>query len=188
MDKSDEGLIRFLMRERHGTPFEHNAFTFHVKAPLFVAREWMRHRIGSYNEVSGRYKEFVNPDFYLPDEYRTQVGKPGAYTFETWNQSPGKARVDALVLNHYQDCYDLYRYQVENGIAKEMARNVLPLAMFTQFWWTVNARSLMNFISLRNEGNALLEIREYAKIVEELFTDEMPVTAQAFIENGRVAP
>ena len=67
LEDSDYGLIQFLMRERHGTPFEHNAFTFHVKAPLFVAREWMRHRIGSYNELSGRYKKFENPDFYLPE-------------------------------------------------------------------------------------------------------------------------
>ena len=188
LDLSDEGLIRFLMRERHGTPFEHNAFTFHVKAPIFVAREWFRHRIGSFNEVSGRYKEFTNPDFYLPDEYRTQTGKPGAYTFEKWNQSPGKDRIDALVRNHYQDCYDLYRYQVENGIAKEMARNVLPFAMYTQFWWTLNARSIMNFISLRNEETALWEIQQYAKIVEEILDEYLPVTVDAFIKNDRRAP
>src|SRR5256884_1139825 len=83
LDASDEGLIRFLMRERHGTPFEHNAFRFHVRAPIFVAREWMRHRWGSFNEFSLRYARATD-DFYVPalDDVRSQVGKPGAYSFE----------------------------------------------------------------------------------------------------------
>ena len=187
MDESDEKVLNFLMREQHGTPFEHNAFIFHVKCPLFVAREWQRHRIASYNELSGRYKEFKNPDFYIP-EWRTQVGKPGAYVFEEWKQPPGKKRMDALFLNHYQDCYDLYKYAVDNGIAKELARLVLPLSMYTEFYWTVNARSMMNFLNLRNDDKAQWEIHEYARIIEEIWTDWMPVTAAAFIKNGRTAP
>ena len=188
LEDSDYGLIKFLMCERHGTPFEHNAFTFHVKAPLFVAREWMRHRIGSYNELSGRYKKFENPDFYIPEEWRTQVGKPGAYYFEKWSQSPGEDRMNAIFINHYRDSVDTYNYAIDNGIAKELARLVLPLAMYTEFYWTVNARSLMNFLSLRNSEFAMLEIREYAKIVEELWTEEMPITAEAFRLNERTAP
>ena len=83
MDESDEGLIRFLMRDRHGSPFEHNAFRFHVRCPIFVAREWFRHRIGSFNEFSLRYAKATD-DFYVPEaaDVRTQVGKPGAYRFE----------------------------------------------------------------------------------------------------------
>src|SRR3954449_6447820 len=83
MDESDEGLIRFLMRDRHGTPFEHNAFRFHVRTPIFVAREWFRHRVGSFNEFSMRYAKATD-DFYVPDpeDVRSQVGKPGAYSFE----------------------------------------------------------------------------------------------------------
>src|SRR6186713_3604166 len=83
MDESDEGLIRFLMRDRHGTPFEHNSFRFHIRAPIFVAREWMRHRVGSFNEFSMRYARATD-EFYVPDadDVRTQVGKPGAYSFE----------------------------------------------------------------------------------------------------------
>src|SRR5436309_2428667 len=83
LDESDEGLIQFLMRDRHGTPFEHNAFRFHVRCPIFVAREWFRHRIGSFNEFSMRYAKATD-DFYVPDadDVRTQVGKPGAYSFE----------------------------------------------------------------------------------------------------------
>jgi thymidylate synthase (FAD) len=83
MDDSDAGLIRFLMRERHGTPFEHNAFRFHIRAPIFVAREWFRHRVGSFNEFSMRYARATD-DFYVPapEDVRTQVGKPGSYSFE----------------------------------------------------------------------------------------------------------
>src|SRR2546425_11837079 len=83
MDESDEGLIRFLMRDRHGTPFEHNSFRFHIRCPIFVAREWMRHRVGSFNEFSLRYAKATD-DFYVPDldDVRTQVGKPGAYSFD----------------------------------------------------------------------------------------------------------
>src|SRR5258705_5430885 len=83
MDESDAGLIRFLMRDRHGTPFEHNSFRFHIRAPIFVAREWFRHRIGSFNEFSMRYAKATD-DFYVPEpeDVRTQVGKPGAYSFE----------------------------------------------------------------------------------------------------------
>src|SRR5213083_522622 len=83
VDEADEGLIRFLMRDRHGTPFEHNAFRFHIRAPIFVAREWFRHRVGSFNEFSMRYAKATD-DFYIPEpeDVRSQVGKPGAYSFE----------------------------------------------------------------------------------------------------------
>jgi thymidylate synthase (FAD) len=183
---ADAGLIKFLMVKRHGTPFEHNSFKFHVKAPLFVVREWQRHRIASYNEMSGRYKVFDSLDFYIPDEYRTQSGKPGDYKMDKW---PGNAdKIKSLTLRHYEDCYDLYKYQIDQGIAKELARCVLPLAMYTEFYFTVNARSLMNFLSLRNDETAQYEIREYAKVIEELWGSKMPHTHAAFIENGRVAP
>lgn len=188
IDDSDEGLINFLMKNRHGTPFEHNSFRFHVKAPLFVVREWQRHRIASYNELSGRYKKFENPDFYLPEpeHIRTQTGKPGHYTFERWKGDAKMLR--NVMLRHYQDSVDLYNWMVENDVAKEQARIVLPLALYTEFYFTTNARALMNFLSLRNAPEALYEIREYAKILEEAFMDEMPMTARAFVANGRVAP
>lgn len=186
LKESDEKLISFLMKNRHGTPFEHNALRFHVKAPIFIFREWQRHRIGSFNELSGRYKEFTNPDFYVPTEFRTQVGKPGHYTFEKWQ---GNAKMASeLMLRHCQDAYDLYRWYVDNGMAKEQARLVLPFNLYSEMYWTVNARSLMNFLGLRNSDQAMWEIREYAKVIEELWAEQMPVTAQAFQDNNRVAP
>jgi thymidylate synthase (FAD) len=180
MDESDAGLIRFLMRDRHGTPFEHNAFRFHVRCPLFVAREWFRHRVGSFNEESARYHQ-LEGDFYVPapEDVRSQVGKPGSYTFE---------RVRGDLAAHYEEAYRLYRELIDRGLAKELARCVLPMGTFTQFYWTVNARSLMNFLSLRAADTAQLEIRRYAEALETFFAETMPVTYEAFVASGRVAP
>ena len=188
MDASDEGLIRFLMRDRHGSPFEHNAFRFHVRCPIFVAREWFRHRIGSFNEFSMRYAKATD-DFYVPDpeDVRTQVGKPGAYRFEPVSDELAeetRQELDAL----YREAYATYARLVEKGVARELARAVIPVGAYTQFYWTVNARALMNFVSLRNAEFAQREIRRYAEAVETFFAREMPVTHAAFLENGRTAP
>jgi thymidylate synthase (FAD) len=188
MDASDEGLIRFLMRDRHGSPFEHNAFRFHVRCPIFVAREWFRHRIGSFNEFSMRYAK-ATEDFYVPDpeDVRTQVGKPGAYTFEPVDDELAeetRRELEAL----YEQAYATYARLVEKGVARELARSVMPVGSYTQFYWTVNARALMNFVSLRNSEFAQLEIRRYAEAVEAFFAREMPVTHAAFVANNRVAP
>lgn len=195
MDEKDRGLIGFLMRERHGTPFEHNAFKFHVKAPIFVTREWMRHRIGSFNEYSMRYSEAIK-DFYIPEiqDVRKQTGKPGHYSFEPVDTKTAKA-FQKILERFYADAFGTYTH-VSNGtekfegmgIAKELARLVLPVGIYTEFYWTVNARSLMNFISLRGAETAQLEIRRYAEAVEKFFEQKMPVTYKAFIDNGRVAP
>jgi thymidylate synthase (FAD) len=188
MDASDEGLIRFLMRDRHGSPFEHNAFRFHVRCPIFVAREWFRHRIGSFNEFSLRYAKATD-DFYVPEveDVRTQVGKPGAYTFEPVGEELAEATREELRAV-YDHAYETYTHLVEQGVARELARSVLPVGAYTQFYWTVNARALMNFVSLRNSEFAQLEIRRYAEAVEAFFAELMPVTHQAFVENGRMAP
>lgn len=188
MGDADKGLINFLMRERHGTPFEHNSFRFHVQCPIFVAREWFRHRIGSFNEFSGRYAEF-DPVGYLPsvEEMRTQVGKPGSYTFEPIDTDTAKTAQN-YIHDAYTESFATYEKLLEAGIAKEIARIVLPVGVMTEFYWTVNARSLMNFISLRNAQSAQYEIRILALGVEQFFAAKMPITYDAFIHNGRVAP
>lgn len=182
------GLINFLMREKHGTPFEHNAFRFHVKCPVFVAREWFRHRIGSFNEFSARYSEVEN-DFFTPsvESVRKQVGKPGAYSFEPVDKQLSK-EVIAVIEENNRRSYGMYTYLMQIGVAKEMARMVLPVSMFTQFYWTVNARSLMNFLALRNSKHAQYEIRWFASEVEKLFAQQMPITYDSWVQNGRVCP
>jgi thymidylate synthase (FAD) len=188
IDEADEGLIRFLMRDRHGTPFEHNAFRFHIRCPIFVAREWFRHRVGSFNEFSMRYAK-ASDDFYVPDpeDVRSQVGKPGAYTFEAVDADLARRTRDELQAV-YENAYATYERLVEAGVARELARSVMPVGAYTQFYWTVNARALMNFVSLRAAETAQLEIRRYADAVEALFAEHMPVTHAAFVANDRTAP
>ena len=113
MDESDAGLVRFLMRDRHGTPFEHNSFRFHVRAPIFVAREWFRHRVGSFNEFSMRYARATD-DFYLPEpeDVRTQVGKPGSYSFDPVTSEIAETTREELA-NVYETAYATYERLVE---------------------------------------------------------------------------
>jgi thymidylate synthase (FAD) len=185
---ADRGLVRFLMRERHSTPFEHAVFRFHIKCPIFVAREWMRHRAGSYNEHSARYSELPD-EFYVPaaEDVRTQVGKPGSYSFEPVGEEAAQQTRETLTAT-YRDAYLVYRGMIDRGIAREIARMALPVGIYTQFHWTLNARSLMNFLSLRNADTAQLEIRRFAEAVEVMFGERMPVTHASFVEFGRRAP
>jgi thymidylate synthase (FAD) len=188
VDDSDEGLIRFLMRDRHGTPFEHNSFRFHIRTPIFVAREWFRHRIGSFNEFSMRYAKATD-EFYVPapEDVRSQVGKPGSYSFEQVSSEIAEQTREELQAV-YETAYETYQRLVDLGVARELARCVLPVGAYTEFYWTVNARSLMNFISLRAAETAQREIRRYAEACELFLADKMPITHAAFVANDRTAP
>lgn len=176
------GLIRFLMSNRHGTPFEHNSMTFFVEAPIFVFREFHRHRIGwSYNEESGRYKQLA-PTFYVPgrDRNLAQVGKPGHYEFvpgsdDQWGLTANLIRQNSLL------AYQQYERMLDEGIAKEVARAVLPVNTFSSMYATCNARSLMAFLSLRTKREdskfpsyPQREIEMVAEKLEEAFAAEFP--------------
>ena len=170
------------------TPFEHNSFRFHIRCPIFVAREWMRHRIGSFNEFSMRYAKATD-DFYVPEpeDVRTQVGKPGAYSFEPVDaELAEQTRKELRAV--YDQAFETYERLVEAGVARELARCVMPVGAYTEFYWTINARSLMNFVSLRAAETAQREIRRYAEAVEQFFAEHMPVTHAAFVANDRTAP
>ncbi len=187
MNERDAGLIRFLMRDRHGSPFEHGYFRFLVKAPLFVVREHQRHRAGhSYNEWSGRYSK-LEAEFYVPEYVRSQVGKPGAYSFEAVDEST-RAVARREIEQNAERAFDCYERLLEQGVAKEVARSVLPLSTYTKYYWSCNPRSLMHFCSLRNSDQAQYEIREYAASAESFLGRLMPVTHESFVANGRVAP
>jgi thymidylate synthase (FAD) len=175
------------MRDRHGSPFEHGYFRFLVKAPLFVVREHQRHRAGhSYNEWSGRYSK-LETEFYVPEYVRKQVGKPGAYTFEPVDEETREA-ARREIAQAAEQAFATYERLLEQGVAKEVARSVLPLATYTKYYWSCNPRSLMHFCSLRNHEAAQYEIRQYAAAAESFLAELMPVTHAAFVENGRVAP
>jgi thymidylate synthase (FAD) len=187
MTDREAGLIRFLMRESHGSPFEHGYFRFLVKAPLFVVREHQRHRAGhSYNEWSGRYSK-LEAEFYVPDYVRTQVGKPGAYSFEPVDEETREAARRGIQESAEQ-AFRAYERLLEQGIAKEVARTVLPLSTYTKYYWSCNPRSLMHFCSLRNSEHAQFEIRQYAAAAESFLEKLMPFTHAAFLDAGRVAP
>jgi thymidylate synthase (FAD) len=187
MGERDEGLIRFLMREKHGSPFEHGYFRFLVKAPLFVVREHHRHRAGhSYNEWSGRYSK-MEPEFYVPDNVRTQVGKPGAYSFQPVDDET-RAATRREIEENANRAFEAYERMLERGVAKEVARAVLPLSTYTKYYWSCNPRSLMHFCALRNHEAAQYEIRQYAAAAETFLERLMPITHAAFLANGRVAP
>ncbi len=187
MDDNGIGLIGFLMKNKHATPFEHVVFKFHVKCPIFVAREWFRHRWSSFNEMSMRYHVPENIDFYVPedDAVRQQVGKPGHYTFTQIEDASEIAFVQEKMQDVYELAESAYSEMLELGIAKELARSVLPVGQYTEFIWTVNLRSLLNFISLRSHITAQEEIREYAIAVEDLIRGHVPITLQFFDETGR---
>lgn len=189
------GLLGYLARKRHGSPFEHNLFTFRIEAPIFVAREAFRHRIASYNEVSGRYV-VLEPNYYIHPEERKLVQqgssahpKLGAGTPEQFSLAQ---RTDIAIAEF---SWDLYQERLDGGLANEVARTVLPLSIYTSWYVSMNARALMNFLSLRidAEGNLfetkpLYEIELVARQMEETFKEAMPITYASWIKAKRVAP
>lgn len=179
-----EGLIRFLWRNRHTSPFEHGQFTFVVTTPLFVAREFMRHRTFSFNEISGRYTEL--PDvFYVPpaDRPLRQEGKVGSYRFESGTAEQAGLVRDTIIESTTR-AHSAYRQLLDAGIAREVARDVLPVNLMTSFWATTNPRNLMHFLGLRTAGDALHEIREVADLMEQHFAAQMPITHRVWRDDA----
>ncbi|MFC4089319.1 FAD-dependent thymidylate synthase [Micromonospora sp. GCM10011541] len=189
------GFINFLMRERHGVPFEHCAITFYFELPIFVMRQLAKHRISSISEASGRYTELA-PEFYLAQAGRpmVQVGKAGAYQFErgTYQQFQGYRFATEATSKR---AWAYYRDLLAEGVARELARSVLPVNIYTSGYVTVNLRSLMNLLSLRTaeehaviQGHPQYEIELMAQEMERIFAARFPLTHAAFDRNGRVAP
>jgi thymidylate synthase (FAD) len=158
-EKSDRNLIRHLLREGHMTPFEAMVFTFDVKCPIFVARQWMRHRIGSFNEESLRYC-VAEQEYFIPDG----LNKKQLALWKMYNDGQ----------------FDRYNF-VKQTMPKEQARSILPLGTYTKFYWTVNGSSLMNFLKLRLNKAAQAEIREYAKVILDMAKAVAPVSFTEFV-------
>lgn len=194
-DTDTPRLINYLMGSRHGSPFEHTAFTFFISAPIFVFREWHRHRIASINEMSGRYTK-LKPIFYTPEYARPLVNHGSSAKPEFSRGTAGQWQKvvdgDKAVC---QVAWDEYERRIEDGVANEIARTVLPVSTYSEMYWTVNARALMNFISLRTDSpdaairsRPQLEIEMGARKMEKIFSEIMPHTYEAFVKNGRIAP
>lgn len=163
--ESDKKLISHLIKKGHGTPFEHAVFTFNVKCPIFVARQWLRHRMASYDEVSLRHC-VAEKDYYVPEGLND--GEKEKYIMTT------------------EQSFSSYNELIGKGVRKEQARCLLPLNIYTQFIWTINARSLMNFLTLRLDKAAQYEIRQYALAILTFFRKTMPITAEEFEKNLKI--
>ncbi len=176
---ADRKLIQYLMEHNHGTPFEHIVFTFHIRCPIFVARQWFRHRIGSFNEISGRYTE-LHTGFFVPTLLRQnktsnhQASIEGDFSDE---------EIESMMTewNYVLDIVkSTYESLLEKGLAREQARAILPLGTYTEFYWTVNLRSLFNFIRLRTSEDSQAEMRGYADIVKLIAEEKAPWSFEAF--------
>jgi len=181
--KHVEGLINFLYRNKHLSPFEHGQFICKADVPLSVRSEWHRHRTQSYNEISTRYVE-MKPRFYIPPRERplVQQGKMGDYHFVAGTDEQyavTKKTLEDGSKAQYQRYLDL----IQIGVAKEVARLALPVNLMTQFYFTANPRNLMQFLTLRNEEHALYEIRQAAQQVENILAQQMPLAYKAYKEN-----
>lgn len=184
-EEQDKRLIKYLLEHAHHTPFEHCYFQFHICCPIFVARQWMRHRWGSYNEVSARYTQ-VKDEFYIPSQMRGQDTKNKQGSVPT--SSLDQEKLIKLYEDSVEASYAAYNKLIEAGVAREMARGVLPVCQYTQFYWSVNARSLLNFLSLRTDNHAQWEIRVYADAIAKIFQEKMPWSWEAFENLSRKLP
>jgi thymidylate synthase (FAD) len=180
--RGDRGLIRYLMGHGHTTPFEMVQLKFHIKCPIFVARQWFRHRTGSFNEVSGRYSELPE-EFFVPDIDDVGVQSPA-------NRQGRSLAIDAEMARQFVDivkaanakAYVAYAGALGDGIARELARIVLPLSLYTEFYWSVNLHNLFHFLELRLDSHAQQEIREFAAMVAVCTRDVAPVSFEAFVD------
>ncbi len=179
--EADRKLIAYLMKHKHESPFEHAVFKFHVKTPIFVMRQWIRHRIASYNEISARYTE-VKDEFYLPARWRAQdpKNKQGSVAADALDDAALTAKFSGQV----DAALACYKDLLAAGVAREMARMVLPVNMYTEFYWTINARSLMNFVSLRADAHAQWEIQRYGEATAGFLRAAMPWSYEAFLRHS----
>jgi thymidylate synthase (FAD) len=182
--REDAGLIDYLLRNQHTSPFEQVVLTFHIKLPIFIARQWVRHRTARLNEISGRYSVMQN-EFYLPADSDVAIqssdNKQGRST-EAVSQDFVKTTQD-LLLKGQEDAYTTYTQLVESGLAREIARINLPLALYTEIYWQCDLHNLMHFLKLRLDSHAQKEIRDYGKVILEIARKVAPLTIASFENN-----
>ena len=176
----DGALIDYLLRHQHTSPFEQVIFTFHLKMPIFVARQWVRHRMGRMNEVSGRYS-IMKDEFYVPEN--------SCISKQSTNNKQGRGEVfeeqqakefQAEFIEGQQKAYEVYKDMVEKGIAREIARINLPLALYTEFYWQMDLHNLFHFLKLRLDSHAQYEIRLYAEKILEIIKTVCPMAVSSF--------
>lgn len=178
---SDARLIKYLKKNKHHTPFEAVTFTFEVKAPIFVFRQWHRHRTWSYNELSARYRELPEEIYMPPFRAQAVKNKQGSEGFVADGDA---AALEAAFRASYKTAFDAYRYALSKGVAREIARSVLPVATYSHMFGTVSLLNLMRFLSLRDHSHAQHEIRVYAEAMRDLAKHVTPVSIAVWEEFG----
>ncbi len=182
--RKDRGLINYLMRNDHSSPFEQVILTFHCKMPIFVARQWVRHRTARLNEISGRYSVMAD-EFYVPEDgdvrYQSEGNKQGRSDDEV--PTALRAKVLELLARDQQRAYGNYQGLIDDGVSRELARINLPLSLYTQWYWQIDLRNLFHFLRLRLDSHAQLEIRRYAAVLGELARAVAPMAYEAFAEH-----
>lgn len=177
----DRTLIRYLMRHQHTTPFEMVEFKFHIKLPIFVARQWIRHRTANVNEYSGRYS-IMPEEFYIPEEsvikYQSQSNKQGRDTEEVPPEI--RKRVLEILIEEQKSSFNGYQEMINYNIARELARINLPLSLYTQWYWKIDLHNLFHFLKLRMDKKAQYEIRVYAEKMAEIVKAVVPMAYEAF--------
>jgi len=182
----DRVLIRYLLRHRHTSPFEMGMMKFEVKMPIFVARQWVRHRTCAMNEVSARYTQ-LPAEMFVPDVYAVQSTDNKQGRVEMGAASAESVAWAAETVIHHKAGYDLYEDMLEAGISRELARGVLPLNIYTKFVWLMSLHNLMHFMDLRLDPHAQEEIRDYAGPIEIMVKDKFPLSHEAFVDYVRDA-
>lgn len=180
-DEADKKLINYLIKNRHTSPFESVTFTFHVKAPIFVFRQWHRHRTWSYNELSARYTE-MKDEFYSPAEWRAQDTKNKQGSVIPLHNDALQYTSNLMYASAVLEAYKIYETLLAGGVAREMARMVLPVSLYSEMYATVDLHNLFHFLSLRLDPHAQYEIRVYAEAMVELITPHVPWAVTAWKE------
>lgn len=178
----DRALIRYLMRHKHMTPFEMCEVKFHIKLPIFVARQWIRHRTASVNELSGRYS-IIPDDYYVPDV--GQVCEQSKDNKQGRGEAFGEDYAEDLVRymsNASEHAFREYQGFLKLGMARELSRTVLPLSTYTEWYWKTDLRNLLGFLKLRLDTHAQYEIRVYAKAIADMVADWCPMAWEAFVD------
>jgi len=185
-DKRDTGRLNRIIRDHHSSPFEMCEMRFIIEVPIFVVRELQRYRTANMNEMSGRYTE-LPPKFYIPKEenIRTQVGKPMSYEYEMVKSPLTRALVLSGFTEVIEHTWEEYQLMLLNGVARELARAILPLNIYTKLMWKNDLRNIVHFIVQRTHPSAMLEIRELATKMEEIVAKEFPRFYKLWVENGR---
>ena len=182
--REDRLLIDYLMYNRHTSPFEQVVLTFHAKMPIFVARQWVRHRTARINEISGRYSVMTN-EFYLPDEEDIRFQSKRDRQGRSPEEVPPELRQEVLdiLLRGQESAYEVYEKLIEDNIARELARINLPLSLYTEWYWQIDLHNLFHFLQLRLDWHAQREIRAYAKVMGQIAKAVAPMAYEAFEEH-----